>query len=675
MRTHSARLLGLILLALMAAGIFLDGRHASGAPAPAVAAAITADELTLIHQIGGDFRAVATQNNLVYAAIGTRLEIFDASDPAGPLPLGQLQLPGGGFPELSGDYLFAVNSFYLHTVDVSEPAVPQLAHSYALPGGLVYGAVLADNHIFIASAPRLWGSGGGGLRIINVSDPLNPQPAAVYADGDWIRTFTLGNEHVYASVCRTYGNGGCSMGTAIVNVADPANPIELSYNTYASWPDAWASRDTYLYSSLVTYGTIYIADISNPANPALVNSFTTSPVDHLKIVGDMLFTYRWLVSGLKAFALQDPEQPQLLGGYADSFYIGPYGVTADTEAGYAYLAYGAGGLRVLDLNEAGLPESGRYQTFGTVMSLLVVAPYVYLLEYERRLQVLDVTEPLAPAMVGVYTSTQVYLGSMARLDEDVIISGTSGFEILATDEPANPVLLGRYNRLSTQDIRVKAEHVFVTINNCSDPSVEVVTIANRTAPELVTTIGSTQHSARGMEVVGNYLFVNENSAVSGVSSRLTLLDISAPETPQIVATHMVPSSLGDLVVLNDHAYLINGEYGIRILDVSNPLAPAEAGFYPVEGAVPSTYSLRHENGRLYLEMSLQQGGTLRQVLDVSNPAEPVAIGSYDYLGALPVGDVLYAPAGTSGLSIYSAPPADEPPPASVDVYLPLVERP
>jgi hypothetical protein len=65
---------------------------------------------------------------------------------------------------------------------------------------------------------------------------------------------------------------------------------------------------------------------------------------------------------------------------------------------------------------------------------------------------------------------------------------------------------------------------------------------------------------------------------------LVILDVSDPALPAVVGqTDVLPDVVNGMAVTGDYAYVAAGGDGLRIIDVSDPGAPSEAGFYNTLG--------------------------------------------------------------------------------------------
>lgn len=80
-------------------------------------------------------------------------------------------------------------------------------------------------------------------------------------------------------------------------------------------------------------------------------------------------------------------------------------------------------------------------------------------------------------------------------------------------------------------------------------------------------------------------------------------------------------------VSTNYAYVADGGGGLRVIDVLNPVAPAEVGFYDTPGLA---YGIAVVDIRAYVGVA-QEG---LRVVDVSNPAAPVEIGFCNTVGTV-----------------------------------------
>ncbi len=185
---------------------------------------------------------------------------------------------------------------------------------------------------------------GGGLHMINIQDPANPEFAGCFADP---RTGRTGTGATHDAQCVTYngpdinfqGREIClsSNGTAlsIADVTDKDNPIAISIAEYPNVSYAhqgWLTEDhRYFYlndegdeiSEVVDATRTLIFDLAELEDPVLAGEYLAedSSIDHnLYIREDLMYQANYS-AGLRIINISDPENPVEVG----HFDTVPYG--------------------------------------------------------------------------------------------------------------------------------------------------------------------------------------------------------------------------------------------------------------------------------------------------------------------------------------------------------------
>ncbi|MBN1920197.1 MAG: hypothetical protein JW892_03050, partial [Anaerolineae bacterium] len=169
----------------------------------------------------------------------------------------------------------------------------------------------------------------------------------------------------------------------------------------------------------------------------------------------------------------------------------------------------------------------------------------------------------------------------------------------------------------------------------------------------------TPGSALGVAVSGGYTYVAD-----GYGGGLRVVDVSNPAAPVEVGYYDTPGSALGVAVSGGYAYVVDGYGGgLRVVDVRNPAASVEVGYYDTPG---SALGVAVSGGYAYVADS---SSGLR-VVDVRNPAAPVEVGFYDTPGSAEdvavSGGYAYVADGDGGLFILSYLPHH--------TFLPLVLR-
>jgi hypothetical protein len=140
-------------------------------------------------------------------------------------------------------------------------------------------------------------------------------------------------------------------------------------------------------------------------------------------------------------------------------------------------------------------------------------------------------------------------------------------------------------------------------------------ITDRGAPELLGEYLS--WTGTDVEVQGNYTYFTGTNG-------LRVIDVSAPDNPQLVSSLDLTGRPSAIVVHEDLAYIAAMEAGLRIISIENPNSPVEVGhFDPLVTGGAYEISLR---GNLAFVAWSSEG---LKIIDISNPASPQLVGSAD----------------------------------------------
>ena len=179
-----------LLVVLLAGGVLFSAAWAH--PGPSAVPAVTApfgdaDDIAdpattddaknveLVGRLGGLTYAVAVQGDYAYVGEGYSLTVLDVSNSAWPTIVGKTPpLPAiVRDVYVVGDYAYVADwSGGLRVIDVSNPVSPTEVGLYDTPGS-AYGVTVAGNHAYIADS-------GSGLRVVDVSNPISPTEVGFY---------------------------------------------------------------------------------------------------------------------------------------------------------------------------------------------------------------------------------------------------------------------------------------------------------------------------------------------------------------------------------------------------------------------------------------------------------------------------------------------------------------
>jgi hypothetical protein len=212
--------------------------------------------------------------------------------------------------------------------------------------------------------------------------------------------------------------------------------------------------------------------------------------------------------------------------------------------------------------------------------------------------------------------------------------------VLDIANPAEPVEVGQSSPLSGfEDLAVTGNHAYVA---AGEGGLLVMDVSDPSAPAQVKAY-PTSAPAWSIATEGTTAYLTTGDG-------LHILDISDGVTPASAGFFGTPDAVRDVAVVSGIAYLAEAFFsgdspdergGLRLVDISDPASPAEIGYYPMNplhadafeapDAPHGAHSVAVAGGRAYVTYRTERQGGLR-VLDISDPAQPIEISDYrDYV--------------------------------------------
>jgi hypothetical protein len=407
-------------------------------------------------------------------------------------------------------------------------------------------------------------SGNRGLEVVDISDPTSPVAVGSYDTGDRARNVAVSGDHAYVA---NWESGLC-----VVDISDPADLREVgSFDTgFKTW-DVAVSGD-YAY---VVGGGLRVINVSNPANP-FEEGFddTGSSPRSLAVSGSYAYASGF-GSGFRVFNISNPADP-----FEEGFNDSPlWGDDVAVSGNYAYVADFAR-VRVFDVSDPTAPlQVARRGGIGNLyVGVALSGDLLYLANDARGVVVRDNSDPRDPDVVGTHATGDRALDVTVSSNYAYVANREDGLRVIDISDPMLPQAVGHYD-----------------------------------------TTGSWRAGA--VAVSGDYAYVS-------CGCGLVVLDISDPTDPREVAVYDPPSTVIEVALRGDYAYVATESDGLRVVNISTPDTPIEEGVYLTGGmhvsvAVSGAYAYVGErfsdpdySGRL-------------SVIDISDPQAPFGVGSLD----------------------------------------------
>ncbi len=469
------------------------------------------------------------------------------------------------------------------------PFRDSLLSTYDTPGG-AFNVAVAGAHAFVADF-------GGGLQIIDISDRSAPVLTG---------SFNTGGVPISIAVDGDFAYVADAFGLQVVDISNPAAPSLFGSITTPDDAFGVTLAGDWAYVADSDSG-LRVIDISNPAAPFEAGSYDTPGKAYRPfVVGDVAYVAD--ETGLEILNVTDPTTPTFLGAYnALSAAIDVF-VWGD----YAYVADGDSGLRVIDVSDPTTPLLAATVPGVGVLSVDVMSDYAFVTE-TGGMRVLDITDPTNPGTLASIPLPGDLIGVTVAGEYAYVAAGDSGLHVVDVFDVTVPAELGSLSNPSgvldavfSGDVAsVLDESGFFRTVDISDPTlpVEIGSLS----------IGATFYG--GLSADGDHVYV-------ATWDNFLAIDISTPSAPVILGSDPTSSGLA-IAIGGDYAYTADASNGLRIMDISDPTAPSQVGYYNTPG---TAYNVVVAGDLAYVA----DGDLGIQILDVSDPTLPSLVATYSH---------------------------------------------
>ena len=363
-----------------------------------------------------------------------------------------------------------------------------------------------------------------------------------------------------------------------------------------------------------------------PSKRRLVTGRKRLPI-YVAVILVMLFGFQFREGPARAGV---SASPSLTGSVSNAMSLSGAAFVA-VSGNYAYTAaYFAGTITVVDISNPANPtvvgQSPYAASLQNASDMVISGHYAYVVSQNRNgtsgsgvnddgtgnaLTILDISNPTAPTIVGTLHDSNLLFGA-----HGVAVSGSY-------------VYVAAQGCLSGQPCPNPTAGNSIVVIDASNPAIPQIVgwISNSNLPSQWSGTSALQHAC-GIAVSGNYAYVT-----ASYSARLTVVDISNPVAPKIVASIQNRTSGStlplpvDVTVTNGYAYVVNeGSSGpFTVVDVHNPLSPFVVGSLSSAANLNGAYRVAVRGNFAYVAAAY---AATMNALDISDPANPRIAGTY-----------------------------------------------
>jgi hypothetical protein len=297
---------------------------------------------TSIQATVGSCNSVLTNGLAAYFAEGAKgFEIWDVAAAYSPEFVTHHEESGGArSAERSGNYAYVANySAGMTVLDLTDMANPDSLTSVTIDS-LCFDVIAVWPYVYALDF-------GGEWRVFDVTNPASPTTVYTVIGPEGYRSMDVWNGYLYMGI---YFGAGVQIYDVDTN---PAVPLYLGLMP-APQPDTdiedVEAADGLLYLAALNQG-VYIYDLADPANPALLSNYQTTGTTHMVEVDGSTAYIAAGSEGVLVLDATDPANPALLS----TIFVGSdvSGVTYDD--GILLVAHAESGVSAYDVTDPSSP--------------------------------------------------------------------------------------------------------------------------------------------------------------------------------------------------------------------------------------------------------------------------------------------------------------------------------
>ncbi len=365
-----------------------------------------------------------------YSSGTDRLLILDIVNPAATTFLGSYPLDYNyARLALNGAQVTISADTALWQIDVSDPASPALVGDYRWPSpDQVASAIWSQANLSYAA------TSDGRLLVLDTAHFMRLATLPTEG-GQEARDIAVQGPYLYLAL---------ESHLQVINIEDPMQPRaegSLSLNSYGDLQAlALAGSLALVVSDDGSIGgRLYVVDVRDPKNPALRARMNLAEGVGDVTVREQLVYLTTEDKGVVVFDISDPDQPVRLGDWADSSHYYRRYISFDQD--HVYVSKD-GNLLVIEVLFPAHPLLAGQTNLGVYIEGLAVREGRAYLHFDRKLKIVDVSDPLDMREIGVTDTLTHNHGGMALAGSLALVAESDGLRFIDISDPENPRPVG-----------------------------------------------------------------------------------------------------------------------------------------------------------------------------------------------------------------------------------------
>ena len=299
-----------------------------------------------------------------------------------------------------------------------------------------------------------------------------------------------------------------------------------------------------------------------------------------------------------------------------------------------------GGYQVLDITNPAAPavlSTNKYTMYNEGWRVVLDGVAGVVIDYFSGIFFVDVADAAKPRVTARFSAPSTIVAVCGRDRHAYAVGELSGVMAVDVGDPARPALVGGTSIFrGVQGIAASGNFVYVT----DRWSIKAFDVTDPAKPRTGKALTFTEGIPRTLVVRGNAGYLTADNF------GFYTLDFTDPALPKIVGSFKLSGFTYGLAVSGDIAFLANSDTGLHIIDIKKPEAPVEIAAFKLAGE-PTGLAVR---GPLAF---LAAGADGLIVVDVGRPDAPKVLGTApvdDFASAVVLdGDFAYVADGLAGV--------------------------
>ncbi|MCX7837631.1 MAG: T9SS type A sorting domain-containing protein [candidate division WOR-3 bacterium] len=546
---------------------------------------------------------IERKDNLLYVAhLDEGFSILDITNPIQPQRIGYVELSNTQdiYIQENNAYIIATDTFFIY--NVSNPRNPIRISATPIYGGYIR----SRQRIFVLQNYAYLGITGIGLLIYDISNPSQPREIGRRSMSmeEIISNIWIKDTFAYISIKK----GWDSSRLKIFSVSNPRNIYQIGeWRRISEDVGGLYIRDSFAYfgytgRARLSFG-LDIINIANPRSPSLISNCSIFPTDII-ILDSLIYVSSY--PGLGIINIKNPHQPVILCHY---LYTPGWILGMETFNNFAFLSC-FNGISVIDFSNLSNPRETTHLCLWAswCYDIAIKDTFLYTSSLKDSLLIINIANPYSISLINSihysYARALFIKDTFLYMAHSCLNEWTIGFSVWKITNPASPILLGYVENEDADAYGVFVKDSFAYVGDGPWDAGEnyggfrIFNIANPYSPYQV------YHFVPNFIAGGatNEIFIKDTIAFVCDDAALFIFNVSNPNNPRLL-TYYEEYGPSDILVIGNLAYLADGYFGIRVLDISDVYNIQQLGYYKIPGFV---HTLR-VMGR-YILACLDHGG-------------------------------------------------------------------